>query len=229
MNYKKRDVDAVACAPASVGSVACWFVGSAQQGSTTAVELLWNLATQSGTWSDWSQILRTALGKNKDLDAITCTAANRCWAVGSRHWGRAVEVSWNGSGWTRMPLLRNTLDVEHVACATALACWATGSWSGGGSPTLLAWNGSAWGNATATLPPSITGGNHRDLEGLACGRPDDCWIVGSYQARVLTLLHWDGAVWTDWSGLFPGAPDLEGLALVGPQRSPRSAWREVYP
>ncbi|MHB1951450.1 MAG: type IV pilus modification PilV family protein [Acidiferrobacteraceae bacterium] len=230
--YKKYDIDSVACVNANL----CWAVGSLRKAQTLLLE--WNGAG----WSNQTALLPAngpIRANNLDLDAITCLPTD-CWAVGSfqndRPSRQAAIAHWSaGTGWQdQSNEVAGSLDVEFVGCADASECWATGSVNENSVTELLYWNGTIWSDVSSTIPTAISQ-TFEDIDGIACGAPNDCWIVGSIWGPYLTgtnglvALHWDGTAWTNFSGSLPNGNDVEGIALTGPGPHPRAAWQEVFP
>lgn len=230
--YNSFDIDGVACVNANL----CWAVGSLRKAQTLLLE--WN-----GTkWSVKTGLLPGGgpiRQNNLDLDAITCSAT-ACWAVGAdqdNRGSRQVAIAyWSAAtGWQDLSNeVAGSLDVESVACANANECWATGSLNPNSVTELLYWNGTTWADVSNTIPTAISS-TSEDLDSIACGAADDCWIVGSIWGPYLTgtnglvALHWDGSSWTNLSASLPNGNDVEGIALTGPGARPRSAWQEVFP
>lgn len=220
--WDNYDIDSVACMNANE----CLAVGSYTQNFPLVLE--WNGAY-------WTMLSAPGWMGGHDLDGVTCTTSE-CWVVGSTATGQALVAKWTPpNSWTAYPVA-NASDVEYVTCVSTDECWAVGSWDGpyavDGTTTLLYWNGASWTNVTSQLPATVA--NH-DLDGIACGAPDDCWAVGGIWGPYLTgtnglvALHWDGSSWTDFSASMPNGNDVEGIALTGPGARPRSAWQEVFP
>ena len=65
------------------------------------------------------------------FSAVSCPAANDCWAVGSVSEGAHAEIAhWDGSTWTQFPLKRphtGFTSLYSVSCASASLCWAVGT------------------------------------------------------------------------------------------------------
>ncbi|MHB8415310.1 MAG: pilus assembly PilX family protein [Acidiferrobacteraceae bacterium] len=221
--WDRYSIDGVACMNANE----CLAVGSYTQ--NFPLILAWN-------GSYWTMLAAPGWMGGQDLDGITCTTSS-CWVVGSTATGQALVAGWTPpNNWTSYPVA-NASDVENVTCTGVNDCWAVGSWDGPyavyGETTLLHWNGATWSNVTSQLPPSIVG-NRYDLDGIACANADDCWAVGSlwspyFGGSGMAMVHWNGIQWTDFSASMPNGNDVEGIALTGPHARPRSAWQEVFP
>ena len=140
----------------------CWAVGvDANLGSRTFLNqaLHWDGST-------WALVTTpdpdgTGGGATNGLNAVTCTSASNCWAVGSYgqiSGGSGVVVNqalrWDGSTWSLVTTpdpggLNNTDGnvLYAVRCAGTTSCLAVGYVSvGGGSAQnqALFWNGSTW-------------------------------------------------------------------------------------
>jgi hypothetical protein len=125
------------------------------------------------------------------LEAISCTAANFCEAVGSYEKGKAdtsffpqADV-WNGSAWhlQAVPAIRGYSDVQFaaVSCITATNCEAAGDaqLTANISVGLLEkWNGTKW-----SLQEIVRHAKDQQtrLEGISCTAGPVCEAVGFYQ------------------------------------------------
>jgi len=119
--------------------------------------------------------------------AVSCPAANDCWAVGLVNDGGHAEIAhWDGSTWTQFPLKRphtGFTSLYSVSCASASLCWAVGTWTFGseGKSYLLRWNGTRWSSG-----PDIGG----EPSAVFCVSRTDCWVAGGVKME-----HWNGSRW----------------------------------
>jgi hypothetical protein len=141
------------------------------------------------------------------LNAVTCTSATDCWAVGLFRNDSGIEQTfiehWNGTLWTitSSPNTSATQNnsLEAVTCASGTDCWAGGTFENGSgvNQTLIErWNGTSW-SVFTSANTSATQNNF--LHGVTCVASGDCWAVGHYVdasgvAQTLTE-HWNGAAW----------------------------------
>ncbi len=109
------------------------------------------------------------------LNAISCTSASQCIAVGSYtdssevNW--ALTESWNGSAWTLLdtpqPAGGTFVGLSGVSCTSASNCVAVGSYTNSGStpvPLIEIWTGAAWSIVANRRPPGPASG----LSAVSC-------------------------------------------------------------
>ena len=206
-------LQAVSCPSAT----ACLAVGFTKSGHVArAIAESWN-----GT--SWTTAPSPAPVKafQSDLDAVSCTSATACAAVGLyRDFGGTQYVlaeTWNGTSWTvqdaQQPAGTQPV-LTGVSCVSATDCEAVGSFYIQSTPnyTDLAevWNGQYW-----AIQPTHAAFSKMDFElnSVSCSSPSFCLAVGQYQSlfgsapyRATWAEQWNGS---SWSGLFP---DVEGAA-----------------
>jgi hypothetical protein len=106
----------------------------------------------------------SARGVGNGLDAVSCTSATACTAVGSQIY------RWNGSRWSMQSAPIGTQSLFGVSCTSTTACTAVGS-------RIYTWNGRAW--ASQAIPRPARAANVT-LGGVSCISPQSCVAVGSY-------------------------------------------------
>lgn len=140
------------------------------------------------------------------LDAVSCTSAASCTAVGASYAStsptiRPLAERWDGSGWTIQPTPAPSGSTGTVlaglSCTTATSCTAVGSYSrkpDAGRALAEHWNGSAW---TIQPIPAVPGPGDPDggLYGVSCTTADQCTAVGRAGGTALAE-QWDGSTWT---------------------------------
>ena len=120
------------------------------------------------------------------LAGVSCTAANRCTAVGSytNAAGKHVTLAerWNGTSWKIQsmpnPAGAKQTFVERVSCTAANACTAVGDYTNAaGTDLTLAerWNGTSW-KIQSTPNPAGQG----RLNGVSCTAAAACTAVGDH-------------------------------------------------
>jgi hypothetical protein len=127
------------------------------------------------------------MAKNSLLEAVSCSSARFCVAVGEHEYFRSyyhytLVETWNGSRWTvtSSPDPGTRLDNDYlygVSCNSAKACVAVGSFAEGLSfpQTLVeSWNGSQW---TVTSSPDAVR-TRNDLHGVSCSSAKSCVATG---------------------------------------------------
>jgi hypothetical protein len=176
----------------------CWAVGeygaSIIQHRTLALH--W-------TGSSWSQVATPNPGGPPGawfLAAVSCTAADNCWAVGhhSRPHGDNVNMAlhWTGTSWswvgTPQPHQGSggyIRQLNAIRCLSRTDCWAVGSWA---SPPhnqvrgteAFRWTGTRW---TSVSTPYVG-----SEVGVACTARANCWAVTAGD----TTVHWTGTRWS---------------------------------
>jgi hypothetical protein len=103
-----------------------------------------------------------------ELNAVSCTAATACMAVGAQLIGEEADRTslaerWDGTSWTITPT-GNTFSLSDVSCSSATACTAT---------QLQRWNGTSW---TVQSPGALAG--PYSLSGVSCSSPTTCTAAG---------------------------------------------------
>ncbi len=169
-----------------VGSVSCLsasFCEIAGEGPSGENAAAWN-----GT--SWTAQATPGPASNS-LNAVSCTAASSCEAVGQALGQNDEPVplaeAWNGSTWTIQsasdPANSQSSSLAAVACTSASSCTAVGQYQSSsvtsfGVPETLAevWDGTTWSIAT-TPDPSST---QNLLSGVSCGASQACTAVGQY-------------------------------------------------
>ncbi|MGD0394683.1 MAG: hypothetical protein ABSC41_18820, partial [Acidimicrobiales bacterium] len=176
-------LDGVACRSAT----ACTAVGE-YKSSSGAFETLVEV------WNGTSWTVQTtpnpkgALGSH--LDAVSCSSATACTAVGTYQSSYGAEVTlgevWNGTSWTVQatanPSGASYSDLYAVSCTSATACTAVGGSgnSSGTSETLAeVWNGTSWAVQTTPNPSGAVFGS--ELDAVSCRSAIACTAVGAYQ------------------------------------------------
>lgn len=140
------------------------------------------------------------------LDAIGCSSAAACTAVGAADIVPPVIERWNGTSWA----MRHSPRVGHpgpgelaaVSCPAAAVCLAAGN-TGGSDTNFHAlalaerWTGQAW--AIQRIPEPV-GTVDSYLNGISCSSPVACTAVGvriNHAERDLTLAErWNGRTWS---------------------------------
>ena len=180
-------------------SSACTAVGAYIDSSSTshAFAERWDGAT----WSVQS-IPEPPGSQNTFLNAVSCSSASSCTAVGtfgdSSGAGVALAERWNGTSWavqsTPNPSGAQSSSFSGVSCTSSTACIAVGSSNLG---TLAEqWNGTAWSIQSTPSP-----GQSPSLLSVSCTSSSACIAVGIYTdssgAPDVTLAEqWNGAKWT---------------------------------
>lgn len=183
----------------------CVAVGSSDTSAgTSALAESWN----GSAWTI-QHVPMPPGGTYSALDAVSCSAATACTAVGyySSNVGEQVTLAerWNGSTWsvqhTSVPAAATVSILTGVSCASATACMAVGyDQAGRNVQDRLAytWNGTRWTRVEASAPPGAVYGF---LAGVSCTAATACIAVGnelsaSSDDTVALAQAWDGSTWT---------------------------------
>jgi hypothetical protein len=159
----------------------------------TAVGVQWTTAlTGSGLYqtlvahydgTSWSVVSspNTATDQDNILSAVTCAAANDCWAVGSdNNYSQALIEHWDGASWSMVNAPQIGSILNAVTCVSTSDCWAAGPYYTPNPPahTFLAhWDGNAWSQVSS---PNTNQADSDYLAGITCVSSADCWAVGQY-------------------------------------------------
>lgn len=152
-------------------ATACTAVGDYQRGvGSNGWAMRWN----GTSWTTQTTPNPTASGQNRELDAVSCSSATACTAVGYDLDGQTETTaplveSWNGTSWTvqTVPSTSSGL-LQDVSCTSASACTAVGG-------SVVRWDGTSWKTQPTPIPPSGHGG----LQGVSCTSPTACTGVGA--------------------------------------------------
>ncbi len=161
----------------------------------------------SGLIEQWNGSAWTVGSSPSPLDgfgAITCTATNFCFAVGSvlQPFPSSLIDEWNGTSWSDVsPTVAGFSGFSSVSCLTEGLCFSVGSASPGSryeSQTLIAeWNGSTW---STVASPSV--GSNSSLSSVSCAS-GSCFAVGgnSGTSNQNLIEAWQGTAWSIVPGL----------------------------
>src|SRR5207253_10073902 len=158
---------------------------------------------------------------NVSLNAVGCTSASDCWALGSTAsdnvFGAANNVTliehWDGRSWTVLPA-PSIGWIFGVACLAGSDCWAVGAVGLNNVGLAEHWDGSFWSVVSSANGAVAPYNVPVQLTGMACSSTSDCWAAGYETYRPVGILsgtveHWDGMSWkaarvadTDYSRLF---------------------------
>jgi len=152
------------------------------------------------------------------IEAISCSAANACTAVGTDLNTSGINVilaeRWNGSTWQRQPTpdpAEDTLpavapDLLGVSCPAKSFCEAVGQYLLGTTEIGMAesWNGRGW--TWQPFPFPVAAAGSAGMGQVSCASARFCEAVGSYQGVAGTqplAAVWNG---TSWRLQYPPAP-----------------------
>jgi hypothetical protein len=191
----------VACASAT----GCMAVGINESSSGTEFSL-----SESWNGSEWKVTTTPEPSGtlNGSLDAVSCTSASACIAVGEYENSSAIVAPfaeiWNGTEWKVQsmpaPTGAKVAYATGVSCTSASSCTMVGTYESSASvytPFAESWNGTEWKLQTMPTPTGATA--TRMHGGVSCTSSSACTGVGYYvnSAGVWMTLaeHWNGAEW----------------------------------
>jgi hypothetical protein len=128
----------------------------------------------------WRQVpvpVTTSVAADSELDAVSCTSAASCIAVG-RAAGDALVEQWNGNAWSLVDQRSGAWD--FISCSNKSFCILIGSTFPNGDPVTARWDGTS----LHTLRHPVWGP-------VSCVSSTDCTVSmhnGSFR-------HWTGNRW----------------------------------
>jgi hypothetical protein len=136
------------------------------------------------------------------LDAVSCTSASSCVAVGTSDRAEPLVENWNGSQWSLAQAANGSgySLLQSISCPSPSSCVAVGHDDQGGKqiPIAESFDGGVWHLMTSPMAP--TGAQYTSLDSVWCASATDCVAVGSSQdgsGRLSTLAEtWDGSAWS---------------------------------
>jgi hypothetical protein len=163
---------------ACINAADCWAVGgTASEGGPAPQPLIAHYT--GGTWTVAES--PSVPGSGAEFDAVACTTAGDCWAVGSDGDGPSALIEHLvGTTWTvaASPATPNgNVTLNAITCRAVDTCWAVGSIGAGDTlqPLIESLSSDGW---VVTPSPKITVPNGGELEGIACVSDGECWAVG---------------------------------------------------
>jgi hypothetical protein len=144
------------------------------------------------------------------LDAVSCTSAKSCYAVGSyasgSTMGSPLVERWNGSRWTIMSSPNasgaSTTALNGVSCVGAgagVTCAAVGSYATRpeGNPFYAVTQRMVHGKWTALPSPKVGNDQSNALTAVSCAGPKRCFAAGTRQSGLGAGLieQWNGSAW----------------------------------
>lgn len=192
------------------------------------------------TGSTWNVVPspNPGTGDQTGLQAVTCTSAAWCVAVGSyspisdpyNPPSETLVETWNGDAWTVVPSPGPAAGsqgvLKSVACTSPSSCVAVGSYAAPGPTGSLvrhalieSWDGASWSMARDAGPGLA---RRSQLQSVACPSASRCVAVGSFSPSPgstrpddQTLVEeWDGSAWSDLSSPNPAGAEQSELQSV---------------
>lgn len=204
--------------PTPANAILSTLTGVSCASASACVAVGWALITSNGVtfdkdvfvvrWdgSSWdldeTPALAEARGDTEMLEAVSCTSASACTAVGSyldtRGAARRLIIRWNGSEWNQQTTSSVYGSLRAVSCSSATHCAATNL----ASMVVNTWNGSAW-SETELPRPNMTGNAPLSI---SCTSSTSCVVGGEWEvgrgANVFSVV----LSGTNWSVETPSSP-----------------------
>lgn len=162
-------LNAVSCPTA----MTCFAVGSRPQGQQGSLPL-----AERWDGSDWHITPVPNPGGQSvsgQLDAVSCTSASACTAVGGQTLGgSAIAERWNGSRWSTQQTPAAAEALTGVSCTSARLCTAVGYDVTTGNPAVVRWAGAGWSLSQPAGSAFLGGG----FGGVSCPTARACTMVG---------------------------------------------------
>ena len=180
-------LNGVSCTGAA--TVTCWAVGSYATSPTGNPFFTVTERMQHGKWTIVASPNVKATHPSA-LNAVSCTGATSCTAVGvwQHGFGATLVEHWNGAHWAVVPSAnppRFTFSqLVGVSCVSATSCVAAGTYASGtpsDSTLIERWNGSRW---TVDTSPNPSNGQTSSLAAVACAGASRCFAVGTYLTKA---------------------------------------------
>jgi hypothetical protein len=164
------------------------------------------LLTPSAASAAWtvSPTPNVAGANDTSLNAVDCTSANSCMAVGGtiicndapfctvNPTYSTVAEHWDGTSWkivpTPDPFSSTPISLNGVSCPRPNVCFAVGSSESSSTPLIELWNGTSWSHQPS---PAVPGGA---LRAVSCSRLLACTAIGDDATSSLAE-RWDGTGW----------------------------------
>jgi hypothetical protein len=158
------------------------------------------------------------------LDAVSCTSAKACVAVGYSSKGsferKALAEVWDGTKWSIVPTAPvggSTFSfLTGVSCTGPKACVAVGGSSAGSAQVAIieTWDGQDWTKEKAAV---VDGAKTTRLNGVSCTSADACVAVGQLtdgsDTQMTLVESWNGTKWSAKSSANPS--DAHASVLKG--------------
>jgi len=157
----------------------------------------------------------TGSSQNNMINAVSCTSASACTAVGGGLDYQALIEQWNGRTWSIVPSPDESgsqyVVLNGVSCTSASVCMAVGFYgTTGPDQTLIEqWDGSTW---SIVPSPDTSSSQLNHLSGVSCTSDSSCVAVGYGNSQTL-IEQWDGSTWSIVPS--PDTSSSEGNFLYG--------------
>jgi hypothetical protein len=198
------ELTGVAC----ISSSTCEAVGYKVRQSNSFFADMFAVRWNGSAWS-LQGIPALPVNTTSALNAISCSAAPACTAVGYREAAgvkHPLAERWNGSRWTRQTLPALPADgvLTGVSCPTASACTATGYIDGAAGRIVIHWDGRAWTKQTTPVP-NRDRAKFAEVHNVTCTSATRCTAVGQFKIYAPVCCSyttyplvekWNGTAWT---------------------------------
>jgi hypothetical protein len=150
----------------------------------------------------WKRLTLASPYQDAGLNAVSCSAASACTAVGGGQTRAPAIERWNGTTWKKqsvtLPSSVTFLEFHGVSCASSTSCMAVGRrQSSTDGPTAARWNGTSW---SLLSVPKPTGTSDGQLNAVSCKSSTACtavgyWVTSGGSSRRL-VERWNGTSWS---------------------------------
>jgi hypothetical protein len=182
------------------------------------------------TWRIVPTFKPAPAGPNAIFNAVSCTSATACTAVGNQTPTKTLAERWNGRTWhlqaTPNPAGAQSITLGGVACPARTACTAFGlNGIGLGAPVTVAerWSGGRW---RIQPTPGLVANDSGLVGALACPTVSACFAVVSYTNDGFNLPNVTLA--EQWNQTGTSAHAAAGM-LVAPGALPIACLRARVP
>jgi len=162
------------------------------------------------------------------LSSVSADSPNNVWVVGAYRGAYPRVFHWNGDAWHSVSLqgalgpggLYGT-SISAVQVLGPANVWMVGS-SGGASPLVLHFNGSAW--TSVPVPRSGAEGVGGSLTSVSMTQSGVGWASGVVGSNTGVLDYWDGKAWTsDSASVVVASGPLRSVSVFFSSTPPAAA------
>lgn len=152
--------------------------------------------TERWNGTDWSMETQPRV-RSRDsfyLEAISCSSARACTAVGGDEYTQSLVERWDGRSWSVQARAFDSGSFYGVSCPSANACIAVGTDlpGGGEGPVAQHWDGRRWEGDYVPGDPVYGEGS---LDEVSCPFSRYCIAVGGFSTHAF-ISRWNGTMWT---------------------------------
>ncbi len=184
----------------------CWMVGYYNNGTVNQT-LIENYNGRSWIITPSpNQATTGGASLDNQLNGVTCTAVDNCWATGHYVNGtnQTLALHWDGTSWSIVstPNLTKGSMLLGVQCLSASQCYAVGHGTASSGPPqalIEAYDGASW--TVVAWPNTLSNSNTapNELLSLSCANSTHCWTAGWQTLNGVhqtAVVMFDGTVWS---------------------------------